>query len=211
MLSENLFLKIDSCLMIENTPSYQLRVFAQQVWFKKQPFALLLQQIKTGQSPVYHPEGNVWNHTLMVVDEAAKRKQYSQNPRVLMWAALLHDVGKPAVTKIRRGRITAYDHDKVGEKLAEAFLFELTEQTDFIAPVTALVRYHMQPLYVEKSLPFQDIAGLKRCCDVREVALLSYCDRLGRLGADTQAETQATKMFLKKCGERTDLPWLKPE
>lgn len=211
MQLKNLFLKLDACLMTENTPSYQLGAFAQQVWFKKQPFALLRQQITTGQSPVYHPEGNVWNHTLMVVDEATKRKQYSQNPRALMWAALLHDVGKPAVTKVRRGRITAYDHDKVGEKVAEAFLLALTDHTEFIAQVTALVRYHMQPLYVEKSLPFQDIAGLKRRCDVKEVALLSYCDRLGRLGADTLAETKTTKMFLKKCGERTDLPWLKPE
>jgi putative nucleotidyltransferase with HDIG domain len=49
---------------------------------------------------------------LLVVDEAAKRKAYSTDQRVFMWAALLHDIGKPASTRLRKGRITAYNHDK---------------------------------------------------------------------------------------------------
>lgn len=165
--------------------------------------------MSTPQSPVHHPEGNVWNHTLLVVDRAAVRKAFSADPRVFMWAALLHDIGKPDTTKKRRGRITAYDHDRVGADLSCALLRQVTAESDFSKAVVALVRYHMQPLYVVKDLPFQDIAGMKAHTDVAEVALLSYCDRLGRGCADRRAEAQAIVTFLKTCNERTDFEWLK--
>ncbi len=71
----------------------------------------------TGQSPQHHPEGSVWNHTLLVVDEAAKIKEQSADPRTFMWAALLHDLGKPSTTMRRKSKITSYDHDKVGAQL----------------------------------------------------------------------------------------------
>lgn len=128
-----------------------------------------------------------------------------------MWAALLHDIGKPDTTKKRRGRITAYDHDRVGGDLARALLQLVTEDTVFLETVVGLVRYHMQPLYVVKELPFQDIAGMRAQTNITEVALLSYCDRLGRGSVDRRAEAQAVITFLKKCNERTDFTWLKQE
>lgn len=165
--------------------------------------------MSTPQSPVHHPEGNVWNHTLMVVDRAAALKTFSAFPRIFMWAALLHDVGKPDTTKKRQGRITAYDHDRVGADLARTLLQQVTNETDFLEAVVSLVRYHMQPLYVVKNLPFQDITGMKSHTSVAEVALLSYCDRLGRGSVDPRTEAQAITTFLKKCNERTDFAWLK--
>ena len=173
------------------------------------PFSVLARQRDTPQSPVHHPEGHVWNHTLLVLDRAAAHKGFSANPRVLMWAALLHDIGKPDTTRSRRGRITAYDHDRVGAGQAGALLRQVTDETDFSEAVVQLVRYHMQPLYVVKGLPFADIGGMKANTSVAEVALLSYCDRLGRLGADPHAEAQSIGEFLKKCDERSDFEWLK--
>lgn len=86
------------------------------------PLTLLVTLKKTEQNPVYHPEGNCWNHTMQVIDNAASRREESSEPEVLMWSALLHDIGKPSTTRIKRGRIVAYDHDRVGEKLAVEFL-----------------------------------------------------------------------------------------
>ncbi len=202
------FQEIEKCIMSDGTPSGRLRSLAKQPWFEAFPFSMLLEEQKTEQSPVHHPEGDVWEHTLLVVDEAAKRKAYSSNPRVFMWAALLHDIGKPKTTKIRKGRITAYDHDKKGAELAHMFLYKLTDEVDFIEDVIWLVRFHMQILYVTKSLPFADLRGMREHTDLRDIALLGYCDRLGRTGVDAQAERNTVLIFLQRCQEKTDLPWL---
>lgn len=169
--------------------------------FKKEevdifPFELLNKLKFTEQSLIYHPEGSVWNHTMLVLDQGAALKAKSKNPRAFMWASLLHDIGKPGTTKIRKGRITAYGHDREGEKLAEEFLKDLTLDMDFITDVTALVRWHMQVLYVLKGLPFQDIGTMTLETDVNEVALLSFCDRMGRKGANLGDEKENIQNFL---------------
>ncbi len=157
----------------------------------------------TEQSPVHHPEGNVWNHTLLVVDEAAKVRSQSKNARVLMWAALLHDTGKPATTKVRKGKITAYDHDTAGEKLAREFLSHYTDDNAFIDAVCGMVRYHMQILYVAKGLPFADIKGMKQCTDIGEIALIGLCDRLGRTNVDKEKEEENIRRFVERCNPQT--------
>jgi putative nucleotidyltransferase with HDIG domain len=163
------------------------------------PFSLLQKLEQTPQSPVHHPEGNVWNHTLLVVDEAAKRRDASGDPRAFMWAALLHDIGKPSTTRLRKGRLTAYDHDRVGAALTREFLSALTDDARFVDAVAQLVNYHMQALYVEKDLPFKDLAGMKKNANVRDVALLCLCDRLGRTGASRQEEEEQIRLFLEQC------------
>lgn len=163
------------------------------------PFTLLRELKNTRQSPQYHPEGSVWNHTMMVVDEAAKRKAQSTDERVFMWAALLHDIGKPATTKIRKGKITSYDHDKEGSRLAENFLNFFGEDPEFVRKVAALIRWHMQILYVVKSLPYADIQKMKEQTSVDDVALLGFCDRLGRLGADPEKERENIALFIAGC------------
>ena len=161
----------------------------------------LLQRLKTTeQSPVHHPEGNVWNHTLLVVDEAAKRRGESKDPQALLWAALLHDVGKPDTTRVRRGKITAYDHEKVGAELARRFLSEFRVDRALIDRVCGLIRWHMQILFVVNNLPFADVEGLKAGADVEEVALLGLCDRLGRLRTNLAEEETNVHLFLRKCG-----------
>lgn len=203
-----MFHQIERCLMQNEVPSAEISLLAKEPAFQEYPFALLLEQQRTEQSPKHHPEGNVWNHTLLVVDEAAKRKQYSRDPRALLWAALLHDLGKPESTKLRKGRITAYDHDKKGAILAREFLSALTQDKEFVETVSWLVRYHMQVLFVVKQLPFQDIPGMRAHTDLQELALLCYCDRMGRLGAEESVEQQDLILFLQRCGESRRPSWL---
>lgn len=163
------------------------------------PFHMLSAMQKTQQSKIHHPEGNVWNHTCLVVDEAAKVREQSCDPIAFMWAALLHDIGKPRTTRTRKGRITAYDHDKEGQALAEEFLRVFTDDKVLIQKVGKLVRYHMQPLFVIKSLPFAEVKAMRRETNIQEIALLSYCDRMGRTNSDPQAESRQTQEFLQKC------------
>ncbi len=167
------------------------------------PYSLLIKLKSVPQSPVYHPEGDVWNHTMLVTDNAAQRKTLSREPRVLMWAALLHDLGKITSTKVRNGKITAYEHDVEGEKLALSFLGECTKDDAFTGKVASLVKWHMQPLYVQKRLPFSNLTGMAAETDAGEVALLSLCDRLGRGGLSKkliEEEIRNIVYFLNKCG-----------
>ncbi len=153
------------------------------------------------QSPVYHPEGNVWNHTMIVVDEAAKRREMSHAPDVLMWAALLHDIGKRTTTFVRNGKITAYRHDQEGGELAAGFLSQLTQASDFTARVSGLVRYHMHPFYLKNNLPFADIDGMVRGTDLHEIALLGICDRQGRTQSQGSDEEQI-RTFIQRCNRK---------
>lgn len=146
---------------------------------KAYPFDMLIKLKNTAQSKKFHPEGNIWNHTMFVVDKAARLKHKSKNIEVFMWAAFLHDIGKPKTTKIRGNKITAYDHDKAGAKLSKDFLSVFTDDYKFIQDVSVLIRWHMQILYVVKNLPFAEIKSMKKQVDINEVALLGLCDRLG--------------------------------
>jgi len=197
------FNEFEAHLMNDKRPSdYFNELSKTGIFTEKYPYTLLGDLIKVPQSPKHHPEGSVWNHTMLVVDNAAERKNLSQNPKVLMWSALLHDLGKASATKITKGRITSYDHDKMGERLAGKFLKDFTTDQEFINRVAKLVRWHMQILFVTKGLPFADIRRMASEVSLDEVALLGLCDRLGRgnMTLDKKlVEEKSILTFLEKC------------
>jgi tRNA nucleotidyltransferase (CCA-adding enzyme) len=193
-----IFEEITEHLMNDEHPSEYIQKLAVSEAFREYPFSMLVKLKATEQSKQHHPEGNVWNHTMMVVDQAAMVRNQCKEAKVFMWAALLHDIGKPDTTKNRKGRITSYDHDKVGEKLCINFLRVMTEDEVFIQEVAALVRYHMHMLYVLKELPFREERLMLQRVDLQEIALLCRCDRLGRTGADREKEELQYLEFIKK-------------
>lgn len=192
------FQQIEEHLLKDETPSLYLKELAKEPIFKEAPFAMLYRMEQTEQSPEHHSEGNVWIHTCMVVDEAAKVKEQSSDRRVFMWAAFLHDLGKPDTTRVRKGKITAYNHDQVGTTLAKKFLEFFGEEDEFITKVCALIKYHMHILYVVKDLSFGNPGMLKTETDPKEVALLGWCDRMGRGGADPLQEKKNIELFYSK-------------
>lgn len=192
------FQKIEEHLLYDSKPSEYLNSMKDNPEFKEHPYIYLYKLIDTEQSPKHHPEGSVWNHTMLVVDGAAKVKDKSKNKRAFMWAALLHDIGKPSTTRKRKGKITSYDHDKVGAKLAEEFLLKVEQDKEFIKEVSALVRFHMHILFVLNNLPFADISSMKEQVDINEIALLGYCDRKGRLNVDSSKEEKNIRKFIEK-------------
>ncbi len=175
------FLEFDRHLMEDDKPSVYFDALVEKEAFPQQyPFTMLTDLIGVEQSPTHHPEGDVWRHTMLVVDNAAEIKRLSKNPQAMMWAALLHDTGKKETTKLRKGRITTYDHDIAGERLAISFLEACGQSDDFCREVGALVRWHMQALFAAKNLPFYNPKAMMAQSDVNEVALLCLADRLGR-------------------------------
>ncbi len=199
MKPHDIFHQIHIHLLGDERPSLYFNEISETQLFDQYPFKLLNNLKKANQSPKHHPEGNVWNHTMMVVDEAARLRSESNSKKAFMWAALLHDIGKPDATKYRSGRITSYDHDKIGAELARKFLMEFSEDDTFIRKVMMLVRWHMQILFVVNNMPFADVETMKKQADITEVALLGLCDRLGRLHADRRKEESNIRAFLEKC------------
>jgi len=99
------------------------------------------------QPPEFHPEGDVWVHTMMVIAQLPA----GVSP-TLAWGALLHDVGKPATFHRGPGRIRFNGHVEVGVKIAEDILRRLRFSNDDTAQIVALVENHMR---------FGDVAKMK--------------------------------------------------
>lgn len=97
------------------------------------------------QNPVYHAEGDVWTHTMMVLDEAAKLRDRASNPYWFMLSAVVHDFGKAVCTEEKDGVLHAYLHEIKGLPLAEAFLRRITGERKLMDYVLNMVEYHMKP------------------------------------------------------------------
>ncbi|MCX7772410.1 MAG: HD domain-containing protein [Clostridia bacterium] len=198
---QRLFQELERHLLQDKKPSgYFNEIIETDTFLNEHPFTIISRLKKVDQSPKHHPEGSVWNHTMLVLDHAAEVKGQSGDQRVFMWAALLHDTGKATTTRLRNGRITSYDHDKAGEKLAREFLECFTDDSAFVTKVSRLVRWHMQILFVTNKLPFANLDEMKRQVDIREIALLGLCDRLGRgMEQDVKKELDTMQNFINAC------------
>ncbi len=143
------------------------------------------------QEPEWHPEGDVWVHTLMVVDEARARIDDLDQPQrlTLMLATLCHDLGKPATTGFVDGRIRSRGHEEAGVPPTRALLDRLDVHTlagyDVRQQVLGLVAHHLKPgMWHRGADPVGDGAfrRLARKVDLELLARLSAADCLGRTG-----------------------------
>jgi tRNA nucleotidyltransferase (CCA-adding enzyme) len=144
------------------------------------------------QEPDWHPEGDVWVHSLMVIDQARRRLDgLDRPPRVaVMLGAVCHDFGKPATTAVVDGRIRSLEHEEAGVGPATAFLDRLNIHTlegfDVRAQVLGMVAHHLKPGMFHKSrTPVGDGAfrRLAQKVDLELLARLAKADCLGRTGA----------------------------
>ena len=174
------FLEIEKHLLNDEKPSIYLNEQVENGDFDEYPLSMIKDLLTVEQNPIYHPEGNVFIHAMMVVDEGAIVRERSKDKKAFMWALLLHDLGKKPTTKLRKGKLTSYNHDTVGAKMAREFLEYFNQDEVFINKVISLVRWHMQILFVTKNSRFQNIKQMLEDVDVDEIILVSRCDRLGR-------------------------------
>jgi tRNA nucleotidyltransferase (CCA-adding enzyme) len=100
------------------------------------------------QDPEWHPEGDVWIHTLHCMDAfAAERIGDEREDLIVGLAVLCHDLGKPATTaREKNGRITSKGHEAVGVDLTRGFLRRMTREEGLIEAVVPLVAAHLAPV-----------------------------------------------------------------
>lgn len=198
---KEIFIDIERHLLEDDKPSDYIKEALKEKLLDEYPFSMIKELQEVDQNPKYHPEGNVFIHTMMVVDEGAKNRAKSNDKRIFMWALLLHDIGKKPTTKLRKGRLTSYNHDIVGADMTVKFLNYFNEDKEFITKVRGLVRWHMQSLFVTKDMKFQNIGDMLKDVMVNEIVLVSLSDRLGRGGLDHK-EIAETRIQIRNFEEK---------
>jgi tRNA nucleotidyltransferase (CCA-adding enzyme) len=143
------------------------------------------------QEPDWHPEGDVWIHTLLVIDEARSRIDDLDRPRQLavMLGAVCHDLGKPATTAFVDGRIRSIDHEQAGVGPATAVLDRLNVHTiggfDVRRQVLGITAHHLKPgMFGMSKTPVSDGAfrRLAQKVDLELLARVAKSDCMGRGG-----------------------------
>jgi len=116
------------------------------------------------QPSQYHPEGDVWVHTLLLLSMLPAGVS-----RTLAWGALLHDVGKPPTFRVAPDRIRFDGHVEVGERMAEEIGLRFRMSNDDIAQIVALVANHLR---------FADVMSMKGSTFKRFIRLTKFEEHL---------------------------------
>lgn len=102
--------------------------------------------VGVAQPPEFHPEGDVFIHTRIMLDLLGPPPR----PVELVWAVLLHDVGKPPTYHEAADRIRFHGHDRVGAGMADRILRRLRMPNAVVDHVVTCVRNHMKPMCVQE-------------------------------------------------------------
>lgn len=141
---------------------------------------------KTEQNPRYHAEGNVLNHTLLVLSEfyeiAGLGILNEADKEVLYWAALLHDIGKPLVTHWDGIAWRAAGHERAGVPIARNILMQQDISPRQMQRILDLVKWHHLPLRMGlKKAPLSAYENIAFQTDLRLLGLFSQMDLRGRI------------------------------
>jgi len=188
--AERVWGEVEKLLLRAPRPSVGMAL-ALDLGVVRQLWPELLALVGCKQEYEWHPEGDVWVHTLMVADQARTRIDDLDHPRavVMMLSALCHDMGKPSTTKFEDGRIRSKGHEKAGVAPATAFLDRLNIHTlggyDVHASVLGIVAHHLKPtMFFKSPTPVSDGAFRRLALKVNPELLARFAksDCHGRLG-----------------------------
>lgn len=201
LASERIYGELNKALMKARKPSIffeEMRKMGQlSLWFPE-----LEALIDVPQNPVYHPEGDVWKHTMMVLDAAAQLRDEAEYPEGFMMAALTHDFGKALSTVVdENGKISAIGHERSGIKPARQFLRRISNENKMERYVLNMVELHMRPnmLAADRSGSRATARMFDRSVCPEDLLLLAKADHFGKGGAEDYGNTEA---FLQKRLER---------
>jgi tRNA nucleotidyltransferase (CCA-adding enzyme) len=156
------------------------------------------------QEHEWHPEGDVWIHTLMVIDQARQRiaDLNHADQLIVMLGAVTHDFGKPSTTALIDGRIRSLNHEQEGVAPAAAFLDRLNihslDGTDVRGQVLGLVAHHLKPGMLYKSRHELTDGAFRRLAQKANLELLARLAKSDCLGRTGYFDCSAMDWFLEK-------------
>jgi poly(A) polymerase len=151
------------------------------------------------QPPQYHPEGDVWTHTLMLLDGLENGCS-----KALAWGVLLHDVGKPPTFRVAPDRIRFDGHAEVGTRMTEEICRRLRFPNELTEQVADLVANHMR---------FGDVKKMKESTLKRFLRLPRFEEHLElhRLDCMSSHRDLSLYEFAKEKLENTPEQEIRPE
>ena len=182
---ERVFDELCKALLKAKKPSVFFRAL-REMGHLEEYFPEVAACIGVQQNPAYHPEGDVFEHTMLVLDCAAELRERARWPLGFMVAALVHDLGKPICTEVQAdGKITSYGHEVKGLPVCEAQLRRLTNQGKLIEYAKNMMWLHMRPNVLahcrSKKKKTRQLFDLSVCPE--DLILLSRADASGKLDA----------------------------
>ena len=178
--SERVEGEMKKALLMSASPSvffeFLLRIGQTDVWF---PEVAALAGVE--QNPVFHPEGDVFRHTMLVLNAAASLREKAGHRYPFMLSALCHDFGKPATTFKRDGVIHSYGHEEAGVETAGRFLSRVVGDKKTAHYVKNMVLLHMKPnalAFAEASVKSTN-KMFDRSVDPEDLLLLAEADSRG--------------------------------
>lgn len=167
-------------------------------------FSELSDLIGCAQEAEWHPEGDVWTHSLMVADEAAKllaKTELSEDEKLIIMAgALCHDLGKPATSIIKDGRIKSPGHEQAGAEPTRSFLTKIDFPKKFHDQVVSLVEEHLKPFQLYAARDHVSDGAIKRLAarvNINQLLLVSQADFLGRTTPEALSGHDPSAVWLK--------------
>jgi tRNA nucleotidyltransferase (CCA-adding enzyme) len=176
-------------LLYSRRPSLGLR-WLRDIGRLKNILPELADTIGIMQEPKWHPEGDVFEHSMQALDAAALIAQKYDNDfdkLALLYAALCHDLGKVTKTALVNGIIKSIGHEVDSKKYARTMMKRITHNADLIDAVSSLVLYHMTPLQFtanKAQLPAYKRLADKLSPQINMSLLIDLCtaDKRGRNG-----------------------------
>ena len=180
--------------------------FDECVDFLAQYFPLLLELSKTEQDKTWHAEGNVAIHTEMVLKELYKILESEashikgEKRKILILSALLHDIGKPLVTKPKEIngeiKIVAPKHEEAGANYLAIRILELDLKQSSVQKILGLVGFHHIPkLLPIKNKDFGDYLNLSLNADLELLYWLELADMRGRICEDLDKQVDLLEQY----------------
>lgn len=202
-------------LLKSNKPSIGFELM-RELGIIKRYYPELHALISTPQDPRWHPEGNVWVHTMMSIDQMAKICRDERNciddekqKLILMFAALCHDFGKPATTTIESDEknphnthIRAIGHEKAGIEPTVALLQKLSNEQNLIDSILPLVIHHLKPpQFYKQGAKSAAIRRLSTKVNIKSLVLVAKADSFGRDEQSQAKDYPPGDWLLKKAKE----------
>ncbi len=156
------------------------------------------------QDAEWHPEGDVWTHTLMVIDEARKRNGDLDRARLatIMLSAVCHDLGKPLTTAMIDGRVRSPGHEAAGVPLAITMLDRLNVHTldnfDVRAQVLGITAEHLRPSAFHKQKDTVTDGAFRRLAQKVDLELLVRFGRADCHGRTGTFDCSAMDWFIER-------------
>jgi tRNA nucleotidyltransferase (CCA-adding enzyme) len=211
--AERIWGEMEKLLLKSEQPSIGLK-WLRKLGVLEKLFPEIASLIDVPQDPVWHPEGDVFVHTQLVIDRARELiddLSYAQKVTVML-AALAHDFGKPPTTQFIEDHWRSRGHEEAGVKPTESFLDRLNIQTlngyDVRQQVIALVKDHLKPgEFYKKRDEIGDGAfrRLARRCELDLLYRVAKADSLGRnaewVPPEKWYDAAAQEWFIEKARE----------